>query len=656
MVIVSFVFVNRKNRKNTENFTPDMLENNLLSDGSFSNGNNLNEFLEKKGKNNIIIFPNNGQSSYVLRLSKDKKLSEDSSIYYKIQVNLKPNSLYYLGCLYYSPSNKQLYHRINFPNESPLILKTLNDNKYTKPNNSNFNYKYTLFRTPNTDSNINITIDLLFGFNDLDGHQYITDIGLFQILENNGIPITENLRCYFNAYNPESIVNYRTTIKDLSGSGNDFTASRSRGVKRSSLNLTDNKLVGPNSFILQNEGNVKLNSKFSIFILVKTTTISPKNTYESFNNKTYEEEDIIVPNNDVSGDVLLQIPGNQGYALKIYYPDKYGKIFITAGNQSFQTYIKFLSFLSAMLALTYDGQSIKLYLNEEIILETPCPEIYFNNDNIVINPDGTFSGNLYAFAFYNSFLESHQVNLISRYFNKMKAIGKELSSFSAKEIENISNLIESPKNIRKKIKNNIPEEESTQEENCPKVIFEDNHYYVIIPRDSELCKKIGYYGIRDYGTNIDTAKQIYQTNFPNCSVPDILNKNKYKGDLLNCPFIMMTPDNPCTQFDCRNIDWKKGTVKNKNCKKSIDYYCSKYADMDPACYCWKKENREKDECLKWRGKFESEDKCDFRKHNIEKHPDFKNYIKKNNIPCWGCNLDAPESTGDYSSRKGSGAR
>ena len=34
----------------------------------------------------------------------------------------------------------------------------------------------------------------------------------------------------------------------------------------------------------------------------------------------------------------------------------------------------------------------------------------------------------------------------------------------------------------------------------------------------------------------------------------------------------------------------------------------------------------------------------------------KDYIKKNEIPCWGCNLDAPESTGEYSSRAGSGAR
>jgi hypothetical protein len=60
--------------------------------------------------------------------------------------------------------------------------------------------------------------------------------------------------------------------------------------------------------------------------------------------------------------------------------------------------------------------------------------------------------------------------------------------------------------------------------------------------------------------------------------------------------------------------------------------------------------------MKWRGNFEAEDKCDFRKFDIEQHPDSKDYIKKSKIPCWGCNLDAPESTGDYSTRKGSGAR
>ena len=180
---------------------------------------------------------------------------------------------------------------------------------------------------------------------------------------------------------------------------------------------------------------------------------------------------------------------------------------------------------------------------------------------------------------------------------------------------------------------------------CPKVIYENDRYYIIIPHGSKLAKDIGYSGIRDYGGDIDTARKIFEINFPKCKLPDILDKTKYRADLSECPFVMLTPDNPCNQFECRKTNWTNGVPDNKNCKRSVDVYCSKYSDVDPACYCWRKENLEKTECMKWRGNFEAEDKCDFRKFDIEKHPDSKDYIKKNKIPCWGCNLDAPESAG-----------
>ena len=167
---------------------------------------------------------------------------------------------------------------------------------------------------------------------------------------------------------------------------------------------------------------------------------------------------------------------------------------------------------------------------------------------------------------------------------------------------------------------------------------------------------MGYSGIRDYGSNIDTAKQIFETNFPKCTVPDILDKRKYKPDLSTCPFIIMNEENPCKKYECKNIDWKTNNVKDKNCKKMIDTYCSKYAEQDSSCYCWRNENKDKPECLKWRGKFEAEDKCDFRKFPITSHPDSSNWIEKDKIPCWGCNLTAPESATNFGIRKGSGGR
>jgi len=49
-------------------------------------------------------------------------------------------------------------------------------------------------------------------------------------------------------------------------------------------------------------------------------------------------------------------------------------------------------------------------------------------------------------------------------------------------------------------------------------------------------------------------------------------------------------------------------------------------------------------CIKMRKFYENPlDYCTPNSFNIEDHPDFNKYIKKDKIPCWGCNLESPES-------------
>ena len=79
---------------------------------------------------------------------------------------------------------------------------------------------------------------------------------------------------------------------------------------------------------------------------------------------------------------------------------------------------------------------------------------------------------------------------------------------------------------------------------------------------------------------------------------------------------------------------------NKNCKKAVSNYCQinnhilminvnvgiQLTKMTP-------------ECISMRKYFEDpNDYCSPSSFNIEDHPDFSKYIKKDNIPCWGCNL------------------
>lgn len=644
-IIVAFVFYFKK-PYTKESFSNNN-ENNLLDNTSFSNGKHIQQHTDDVGKYDIIVFPNSGLSSYVLRQSRNKKISESSSIYYRMEIELKPNTTYYFGCLYFSTTNIPLINKVSFNNNETIYLKTKIDT-YKTPEKSDFQCLYSLFKTPAENKNILTTIDFSFNFNNIKGFNYITDVNLSPVLDNNNIPITEDLRCYFNAYNPDSIEKNRKIIKDISDNGFDFISSNPSNIELGDFQLTNNTLKGPNAFQLQNANMLKLNPSFSAFILVRGNKLTQLETFTAEAEAEEEEYYIAPPDNNN----ILLIPGNQNSAVSLLLPQDYGYIYLKVGEHTFKTDIKTQTYLDNMLALTYNGNAISLFLNEEQILNVECPKIYFDNRPLQINSSGNFSGRFYAFAYYNSYLQEDKVRKISKYFLKMKANGGDITLFNKKINKDVSSFIIQPPKLHIHVKI-----EKTEECNCPKAIFEDGHYYVIIPNGSKLAETVGYSGIRDYGTDINTAKQIFEINFPKCPLPDILDKRKYKGDLTNCPFVMLVPENPCNQFECKNAQWDKGTVKNKNCKRSIDVYCSKYSEVDPACYCWKKENRDKPDCLKWRGKFEAEDKCDFRKHDIKNHPDYNKYIQKDKIPCWGCNLSAPESTSNnYACRPGSGAR
>ena len=646
--VVVFAFIFRK-KDFSESFTSKRLsEQNLLKNSSFEDGKNIREFQEKSGNADIIVFPNPGVSKYVLRQSRNNEMDYRKSIFYQIKFDIKPNKIYCIRCLYYSTNNLPLVHRLQYKQLSfgkSIFLKTLSDDKTS----GNFKNQYCLFQTPKDDNNktTELFISLMFNFNNIKGYNYLTDVVLEEIIDGYNIPVTSNLRCYLNVFHPNSVESSNKVIKDISGNEFNFTASRNVGVQKMDVDLTNNILTGPNAFQLQNNDRMKYNNQFSAFLFIKGagTPISESFTGTRNWNVPVEEEesnDDIPIGQELTGTTILKISGNQNIALEVILPQKYGNIYLIAGGEKYKTDIQYLSSLENMMAITYNGDKIFMYINGELVLDVRCPKIYFDNSAAMINPTGKFQGSFYTFAYYNEYMSGDNIGKITNYFMKMKAIGNELTN---QYVDN------NPEDFILRItdreggEDREDEKEEKKNQTCPKVIYENDRYYIIIPHGSKLAKDIGYSGIRDYGGDIDTARKIFEINFPKCKLPDILDKTKYKADLSECPFVMLTQENPCNQFECRKTNWTNGVPDNKNCKRSVDVYCSKYSDVDPACYCWRKENLEKSECMKWRGNFEADDKCDFRKFDIEKHPDSKDYIKKSKIPCWGCNLDAPESAG-----------
>jgi len=779
-----------------ETFLNPVLKNNIIQNGTFSEGKAPVQYTGSYGDAEIVVFKNNGPSSYVLKLGASKTLQPTDPIFYRLDFSLKPNQVYYVSCLYYSPRKNPLNFVVVFNKSNRIMLKSEEETTFKYIKDGDFKYRYALFKTPLESENIRTTIYFNYSTNKMVGFNYLTDLGLFELnYVDTFIPIFDDLRSYFNPFNGESAIPGSATLTDLSFNGFDFKASLAKNVMKGNINLAENALTGPSAFKLQNKGKINLGNNFTFFINVRGSNISSKvietftsaeeqelvpaqmslGQYQAIWNKvgcksiltndsisiwrtqpfktvyadmknyakkasecsgTDIENEICIPGKcpkkgNISGtsspssqsmaDVLLKqpasiknisdnlelnkyllnsdannlisFPGNQGTALALIVPRKYGPLRLFVGGTMYETVINTPSFMEMNLAVVYDGDNIMLYLNEELIMQTDCPKIYFDNNSVMINPNGTFLGNLYAFAYYNKAFTDQQVVTVSKYFVKMIAIGYEQSTLTDEQKKWVESFIikdnptsEEEIQIKKLVTGNkkletlapilarmnpeqrkiriaqIQEEEEIavkireNENKCPKVVFEDNHYYVIVQPNTKLSEELGYNGLRDYGTNIDTAKQIFETNFPKCPIPDVLDRRKYKGELTECPFIVLNDDNPCKKFECRGTDWKNGTSNNENCRKSVDTYCSKYAYMDNACYCWRSENQNDPNCKQWRGKFDNPDKCDFSKYPIDKHPEADKWIRKDKIPCWGCNLTAPETSGDYSCRQGSGGR
>ena len=114
-----------------------------------------------------------------------------------------------------------------------------------------------------------------------------------------------------------------------------------------------------------------------------------------------------------------------------------------------------------------------------------------------------------------------------------------------------------------------------------------------------------------------------------------------------CPYSLKQL-NPCYIDQCYGVNWNVENYSDLNindkCKKAVSNYCRINYDIDEKCACWNPKYKDSEKCIKMKKFFENpQDYCSPGAFKIEEHPDFSKYIKKDKIPCWGCNLEAPES-------------
>jgi hypothetical protein len=178
--------------------------------------------------------------------------------------------------------------------------------------------------------------------------------------------------------------------------------------------------------------------------------------------------------------------------------------------------------------------------------------------------------------------------------------------------------------------------------NCPTVYTKNGKYYVYIPENSDYNVKKGEIY---YGSLRQKARKLYELNFPKCPLPDIL---KYPGGvhpLKKCPYLVNNSYNPCNGSECADVDWSLGPYQqniSKECKQKISNYCRLYHDIDPInCKCWTDNHKESTQCYHHRRYFEDPNdyQCCIKSFNINEHPDFNEYVKKDKVPCYGCKLE-----------------
>jgi len=185
---------------------------------------------------------------------------------------------------------------------------------------------------------------------------------------------------------------------------------------------------------------------------------------------------------------------------------------------------------------------------------------------------------------------------------------------------------------------------------CPTVSIKDGNYIVYLSPNTYYANLYNYSGERNYGKSMARTRRLYHINFPKCAIPDILIPSGGQPFTNSCPYIV-NELNPCHVSSCADVNWDVDDFNNLNlgkpCKKVVSNYCQINYELDDKCICWDPKYKNDPKCSEFRRYFEDPtDYCEPSQFNIEDHPDFNKYIKKDNIPCWGCTVDSIDDGSD----------
>ncbi len=641
-----------------EDFEPMDYSNykNIIQNGDFVNGRDVSGYIDQSGNNKIIELQNPSLSKYVL----EQKDSNDLT-YYEIIQPVLPNSTY-LFTMWVSIDNpvtnpinfsKLLRVRIlknNGSNEIPSI-NVIKDREMSINDRKWYLLKYT-FHTSN-DVKERMNIYLSYDTQLVGSSIYYANLTLVKILRDiTDFTFTNGLMLFISGLYTDSGV---LSLRDLGSVGNNMVLKNRATVdsKEGFINMFNNGAKKENASTIFNTS--------PIFMINLLTSINYKKENQ---DKSILEENI--EDEEYDNMSIFSIRDNQDKRLISLKVTNDNKIILKCSDIVKTTSQSLILSNKTLLSVAFNNDLHKLVFYQDtvpLLTIDNCPTLYFDKCTFYINRNVYLEMDLYDCLVHNYILlenehkelRTYLINNQNRIPNNKPSIFDYIFPKNESNVKDLNNHIEdsmkdqfyrlfqSTDEVYTNVKKEVCDKVEVKPSDCPTAYKKGSDYYIFIPEKSYYHNKLGYFGEKLYGSEKAKVKYIYQMNFPDCELPIILTDNEGGKYSQTCPFII-DQNNPCAAVGCGNVDWNKEYVEDlglsDKCKNAVSYYCRLNYDLDPKCVAWKPENKFDPKSINVRNYFEKPDEyCDIRNYSIESHPDFKNYIRKDKIPCWGCKVE-----------------
>ena len=394
---------------------------NLIDNGNFSKGEKIVNTESMNDNNEIVVYPNPGDSSYVLKQSAKLTTTNISEVIYKINLKVEPDKTYLISC-WVSYSNNWngkddiFYMKLWKTGDNPEIKVSSGNILETKMiDNKIWEFRNYLLLIPEDSSG---EIDLYIGYNpgNSNGFRYITNIIFelyYPLLKN--FSITNGLQCFLSAFDNNSYdnSNHSKLWKDLSNNGNDFKWDNTPIWNiYSGFNTKTNKLVG--------------NS------LSSTTMNIENNNNMEFTILYYCQNKI-----NIIGDVFTIYTENNQNNLTLNIDTFTNTIILYQGTKVVGSYTMGFLTMDILYTFTYNKGVIKLYINNiELTKNKPINinNILLSNSQLVFNETNKWESYLYNIIIYNRIIESTEIDKIHKYL--MYFMSSNMTGLDKKPLSN----------------------------------------------------------------------------------------------------------------------------------------------------------------------------------------------------------------------------